>query len=85
MDNKNVSNLANILESLLNEKTLSSLDLKALNSNQYFNTIKHHGIALIEVCESNLTNTGRYKERSLHMETENVTRAENYLKKLHGI
>ncbi len=70
---------------MIEGKTLSSSDQLASNSNQYFNTVKNNGIALIEVWMPNLTNTGRHKARSLHMEDENVERAKNYLKKLQGV
>jgi len=75
----------NILEMLLNKRVLSSCDQLASNSNQYFNTLKNNGIELVEVWKPNLLNTGKHKARSLHLEKENIERAERYLKKLQGV
>ena len=70
---------------LLNGEAVTSIDQLASNSNQYFVTIKKHGIELVEVWKPNLTNAGKHKERSLHQTIENIKRAENYLKKLQGV
>ena len=82
---KNKTHTVKILERLLVGETISSNDVFASNSNQYFGQIKKNGIALVEVWQKNITNTGRHKERSLYWEKENLLRAENYLKKLKGI
>lgn len=72
------------LERLLKGEKLSSIP-HAKNSNQYFSTIKNHGIELVEVWKPNLTNQGRHKERSLHRSVENIERAKKYLESLRGI
>ena len=72
------------LKRLLAGETLSELP-PAKNSNQYFATIKKHGIELVEVWKPNLTNSGTHKERSLHQTIENIERANKYLKSLQGV
>ncbi len=85
MSNTKSTHIITILKRLLDGEAMSSNDMMASNSNQYFRTIKKHGIALIEVRTHNRTNNGYHKERSLHIETDNVDRAKNYLKKLQGV
>ena len=82
MSNKKSSHIIRFLKLLLEGQAVSSIDQRASNSNQYFSTIKKHGIALIEVWTPNRTNSGRHKERSLHQTPENIERAEKYLEKL---
>ena len=84
MRKEKTSHLITILKELLEGKILTSIDSKASNTNQYFRTIKKHGIALVEVWKPNLTNFGRHKERSLHQTIENIKRAKSYLYKLQG-
>ena len=48
-NNEKSTHLINILSDLLDGQRLSSIDIKASNSNQYFCTIKNNGIELIEV------------------------------------
>lgn len=71
-----------ILTLLLEGKKLSSNDMFASNSNQYFVQIKKQGIELIEAWKANETNRGQHKERSLHQTLENIKRAEVYLDRL---
>ena len=78
------SHIITIMQELLNGGTSTAIDSKASNRNQYYGVIKKHGIALIEVWEQNLTNSGRHKVRSLHQSLENIKRAEAYLIKLLG-
>jgi len=78
------THMITILTLLLEGKALSSNDMFASNSNQYFRTIKKQGIELIEVWKPNDTNTGRHKERRLNQTIDNIKRAENYLNKLLG-
>ena len=84
MSNKKSSYLISVLRLLLKGKTLSNIT-GAKNSNQYFNTIKNHGVELVEVWQPNLINVGRHKERSLHQTIENIERAEKYLESLQGM
>jgi len=72
------------LKRLLDGETLTDLP-PAKNSNQYFATIKKHGVALVEVWKPNIANAGQHKERSLHQTIENIERAKKYLESLHGI
>lgn len=72
------------LKRLLDGETLSELP-PAKNSNQYFATIKKHGIELVEVWKPNLTNPGVHKERNLHQTIENIERAKKYLEALQGV
>jgi len=72
------------LKRLLDGEKLSNIP-HAKNSNQYFNTIKKHGIELVEVWKPNLTNAGRHKERSLHQTIENIEKAKKYLDALQGV
>jgi len=72
------------LKGLLHGDKLSELP-PAKNSNQYFATIKKHGIELVEVWKPNLTNAGKHKERSLHQTLDNIERAKKYLEALQGI
>ena len=85
MKKEKTSHLIRILKQLLEGKIVTSIDSKASNTNQYFRTIKKHGIALVEVWKPNLTNSGRHKERSLHQTIENIELAKNYLYKLQGL
>ena len=84
MNNK-TTHLINILTQLLEGKKLSSIDIKASNSNQYFCTIKNNGIELIEVMKPNLTNRGYHLERRLNLSDDNLNKARQYLDKLKGI
>ncbi len=81
---RKTSHLITILKQLLEGEILTSIDSNMVNTNQYFRTIKKHGIALVEVWKPNLTNSGRHKERSLHQTIENIKRAKSYLYKLQG-
>ena len=82
---KRSTHISKILEQLLKGKTLCASDILASNSNQYFRTIKQHGIELIEVEVPNLTNSNKHKERRLHQTIENIKRAKKYLKALQGV
>ena len=82
---KKSSHIILMMKQLLNGEVLTSSDRLASNSNQYFGTIKKHGIELVEVWKPNLTNTGRHKERSLHQTIENIERANKYLEALQGV
>lgn len=79
---KKSSHLITILTLLLEGKKLSSNDVFASNTNQYFGQIKKQGIELIEVWKSNDANRGQHKERSLHQTIENIKRADVYLDRL---
>ena len=81
---KKSTHLITILTLLLEGKKLSSNDVFASNSNQYFSTIKKQGIELIEVWKPNSSNRGQHKERSLHQTLENIKRADSYLNELLG-
>jgi len=81
MENK-TSHIIEILNMLLNGKTLTASDYIASNSNQYFGTIKKQGIELVEVWENNRFNKGKHKVRRLNQSIENIKRAEDYLKRL---
>ena len=85
MRKEKTSHLITILKQLLEGKIVTSIDSKASNTNQYFRTIKKHGIALVEVWKPNLTNSGQHKERSLHQTIENIELAKSYLYKLQGL
>lgn len=82
---KKSTHLITIMKLLLNGEAVTSIDRLASNSNQYFGTVKKHGIELVEVWKPNLTNSGRHKERSLHQTLENIERAKMYLESLQGI
>jgi len=82
MNNQKSSHIITILKELLNGNKIKSSDYHIVNSNQYFGTIKHHGIELIEVWKPNLSNSGQHKERSLNQTIENIKRAEDYLERL---
>lgn len=84
MNNK-TTHLINILTQLLESKKLSSIDIRASNSNQYFCTIKNNGIELIEVMKPNLTNRDYHLERRLNLSDDNLNKAKQYLDKLKGI
>jgi len=84
MSNVKSSHIITIMKLLLKGEAVTSIDQLASNSNQYFGTIKKHGIELIEVWKPNLTNAGRHKERSLHQTIDNINRAKEYLAKLQG-
>ncbi|WP_419677626.1 hypothetical protein ACN2EN_08210 [Aliarcobacter lanthieri] len=84
MNNK-TTHLINILTQLLEGKKLSSIDIRASNSNQYFCTIKNNGIELIEVTKPNLTNKGYHLERRLNLSDDNLRKAKKYLDRLKGI
>jgi len=79
------SHTTRILKRLIAGEALTSSDLMASNSNQYFGIIKENGIALVEVWVQNTTNLGLHKERSLYQSAENIKRAKKYLAKLQGI
>lgn len=83
--NEKSSHLINTLNSLLEGKRMSSMDIKASNSNQYFCTIKNNGIELIEVRKPNLTNSNHHLQRRLNPSNENIKRAKKYLNRLRGI
>ena len=83
-DDAKSSHIITILKELLEGKSSSSMDAVASNRNQYYGTIKRHGIELVEVWELNLSNAGRHKERTLHQTIENIKRANAYLAKLLG-
>ena len=85
MSRNKSSNLITILKQLLAGEAVTSIDRFASNSNQYFGTIKKHGIELVEVWKPNLTNAGQHKERRLYQTIENIKRAERYLKRLQGV
>ena len=85
MKNTKTTHLATILKELLDGKKMKSSDQFIVNANQYFGTIKKHGIELVEVWKPNLLNSGRHKERSLHQTIENIKKAEKYLLSLQGI
>ena len=74
-----------ILQKLLTGVALSSNDIFASNSNQYFVNIKNQGIELKEVWTANSTNPGRHLERSLELNPENIGKVVTYLRKLHKI
>lgn len=78
------SNLIMTLTNLLLGQSLASIDKNASNFNQYFKMIKDEGIELNEVWKPNKHNRGRHKLRRLVFTTENIERAENYLKRLGG-
>ena len=84
MENRKSSYLIIALKKLLESKSLSYIE-NAKNSNQYFCTIKNHGIELIEVSKPNLTNRGYHLDRRLNLTAENIERAENYLYSLQGL
>lgn len=84
MKSEKSSHTIRILKQLLKGDAVTSSDLLASNSNQYFGTIKENGIALVEVWTPNNTNAGRHKERSLYQSSENIKRAKKYLEKLQG-
>lgn len=79
------THLISILEDLLNNKTLASLDIKASNANQYFCTIKNNGIELIEVSVPNLMTRGNHLERRLNPTGQNTDKAKVYLNMLKGL
>lgn len=79
------THLISTLEYLINGKRLSSIDINASNSNQYFCTIKNNGIELIEVRKPNLTNSGYHLERRLNQTQKNLEKAKDYLERLKGI
>jgi len=81
---RSTSYLIIAMKRLLAGEKLSELP-PAKNSNQYFATIKKHGIELVEVWKPNITNNGQHKERSLHQTIENIERAKKYLESLEGI
>ena len=83
--NEQSSHLTIILSDLLEGKSLSSIDIKASNSNQYFCTIKNNGIELIEVRKPNLTNKGNHLERRLNLTDDNLEKAKDYLERLKGV
>ncbi|RXJ93768.1 hypothetical protein CRV00_09915 [Malaciobacter molluscorum] len=80
--NTKTTHLINIINGLLKGNRLSSIDIKASNSNQYFCTIKNNGIELIEVKKPNLTNKGYHLERRLNLTQKNINKAKKYLHKL---
>ncbi len=82
---KKSTHIITIMSLLLASKKVVSKDRLASNTNQYFGTIKKHGIELMEVWKPNLINAGRHKERSLHQTAENIKRAKKYLEALKGV
>jgi len=82
---KKSTHIITILKLLLAGEKVVSRDRLASNANQYFGTIKKHGIELVEVWKPNLTNAGKHKERSLHQTIENIERAKKYLEALQGV
>ena len=82
---KRSTHIITIMKLLLAGEIVVSKDRLASNANQYFGTIKKHGIELVETWKPNLTNSGRHKERSLHQTLENIERAKKYLESLQGI
>lgn len=82
---KNPTHIITIMKLLLAGEKVVSRDRLASNANQYFGTIKKHGIELVEVWKPNLDNTGRHKERSLHQTIGNIKSAKKYLLSLQGI
>lgn len=83
--NEQSTHLTIILSNLLDGKSLSSIDINASNSNQYFCTIKNNGIELIEVRKPNLTNKGNHLERRLNLTEDNLEKAKDYLERIKGI
>ena len=75
------SHTINILKDLIAGKTLTSSDIRASNSNQYFMKIKNHNIQLIEEI---IPSEGKHKQRSLEPSEENLVRADEYLNSLLG-
>ncbi|CAA6805365.1 MAG: Unknown protein [uncultured Sulfurovum sp.] len=73
--------LTTILHELINGKSVTSIDTRASNTNQYFKTIKDHGIVLVEESNPNPHNNGRHKSRTLKNEPENIQRAKDFLQK----
>jgi len=82
---KKSTHIITIMKLLLAGEKVVSIDRLASNANQYFGTIKKHGIELVEVWKPNLTNKGQHKERSLHQTIENIERAKKYLANLQGV
>jgi len=82
---KKSTHIITIMKLLLAGDKVVSRDRLASNANQYFGTIKKHGIELVEVWKPNLTNKGNHKERSLHQTIENIERAKKYLEALQGV
>jgi len=82
---KKSTHIITILKLLLAGEKVVSIDKLASNANQYFATIKKHGIELVEVWKPNLTNAGQHKERSLHQTIENIDKAKKYLEALQGV
>lgn len=82
---KKSSHIITIMKLLLAGEKVVSRDSLASNTNQYFRTIKRHGIELVEVEKPNLTNAGRHKERSLHKTHDNIEKAKKYLEALQGV
>jgi len=69
------TNLINILQDLINGKSVTFADYNVSNPNQYFRTIKNNGIELIEKWRANQNNRGRHLLRSLKKDLENMERA----------
>jgi len=82
---KKSTHIIRIMKLLLAGEKVVSKDRLASNANQYFGTIKKHGIELVEVWKPNLTNAGRHKERSLHQTLDNIERAKKYFEVLQGV
>lgn len=85
MNNTKSSHTITIMRLLLAGEKVVSKDRLASNANQYFGTIKKHGIELVEVWKPNITNAGRHKERSLHQTSKNIKRSKKYLAHLQGV
>ncbi len=73
-----------ILKKLLSGAALSSNDIFASNSNQYFCGLKDQGIELDEVWVSNDSNTGQHLARSLSIDGDNIAKALSLLRRLQG-
>ena len=81
---KKSTHIITIMKLLLAGEKVVSKDRLSSNTNQYFGTIKKHGVELIEVWKPNLANAGQHKERSLHQTIENIERAKKYLEAMQG-
>ncbi len=82
MPNQKKTILTNLLKALIDGKSVTSIDTRASNTNQYFKTIKDEGIELLEEWEPNPHNTGRHKKRRLNPTHENIEKTKKYYLKL---
>ncbi len=78
------SHTITILKKFLSGAALSSNDIFASNSNQYFCGLKDHGIELDEELVPNTDNGYKHKERSLAMDEDNIAKAVSLLRRLQG-